>query len=50
MVQIGKVRVLVTDGHALICQGICAVLSTCERIEVVGEAPNAKKMIEVVRE
>lgn len=45
-----KVRVLVADGHALIREGISAVLKTCEQIEVVGEATNAKEIIEVVRE
>lgn len=43
-----KVRVLVADGQALVREGICALLRTCENVEVVGEAINDKEVLEMI--
>ncbi len=43
-----KIRVLVAEKHALVREGICALLKTCESIEVVGEATNGKEVLEMV--
>ena len=45
-----KVRVLVAAEEALFREGVCALLKTCEDIEIVGEATNGKEAIEMVRE
>jgi DNA-binding NarL/FixJ family response regulator len=43
-----KVRVLVADRQGLVREGICALLKTCEDIEVVGETTNGRDTIEAV--
>jgi len=45
-----KIRVLVTDDHAIIRDGICALLSLTGDIEAVGVAANGKEALEMVRE
>lgn len=44
-----KVRVLVADDHALMREGIRALLRTTEDIEVVGEAANGEEAIRETR-
>lgn len=39
------IRVLVTDDHAIVRKGICALLATEQGIEVVGEAKNGHEAI-----
>lgn len=41
----GKIRVLLADDHAMFRQGIREMLSTDEKIEVVGEARNGKEAV-----
>jgi DNA-binding NarL/FixJ family response regulator len=43
-----KVRVLVADRQNLVREGICALLKTCEDIEIVGETTNGRDTIEAV--
>jgi len=43
-------RVLIADDHTLVREGIIAMLSRFEDIEVVGEASNGKEAIEKVRD
>ncbi len=44
-----KIRVLVVDDHTVVRQGICSLLNLAPDIEVVGEAANGEKSIELVR-
>lgn len=41
-----KIRVLVADDHALVREGIRALLSLCEDLEVVGEAADGMEAVE----
>ena len=45
-----KIRVLVTDDHAMVRDGICALLALTGDIEAVGIAANGKEALETVRE
>jgi DNA-binding NarL/FixJ family response regulator len=45
-----KIRVLVTDDHAMVRDGICALLALTGDIEAVGIAANGKEALEIVRE
>lgn len=45
-----KVRVVIVDDHALFRRGIAAVLAGKENIEVVGEAVDGLKAIELVKQ
>lgn len=44
-----KIRVLVTDDHAIVRDGICALLALTGDIEAVGEASNGREALEMVR-
>jgi DNA-binding NarL/FixJ family response regulator len=44
-----KIRVLVTDDHAIVRDGICALLALTGDIEAVGEATNGREALELVR-
>jgi len=46
----GKIKVLIADDHALFREGIQALLSKCQDIEVVGEASNGEESIERAKE
>jgi len=43
------IKVLVTDDHTMVREGICAVLSLQKDIDVVGEAVNGQEAIEKVK-
>ncbi len=45
-----KIRVLVTDDHAIVRDGICALLALTGDIEAVGVAANGREALEMVRE
>jgi DNA-binding NarL/FixJ family response regulator len=45
-----KIKVLIADDHALVRDGIRALLALVSNVEVVGEAANGKEAIEKVRE
>lgn len=45
-----KIRILVVDDHAMLRDGICALLNLHEDVEVVGEASEGKEAIEKVGE
>jgi two-component system response regulator NreC len=45
-----KIRVLVTDDHAMVRDGICALLALTGDIEAVGIATNGREALEMVRE
>ncbi|MDP2919416.1 MAG: response regulator transcription factor [Dehalococcoidia bacterium] len=45
-----KIRVLIVDDHAMFRQGICALLKSCDDIEIVGEASDGKEAIEKVQQ
>lgn len=42
-----KIRVLVTDDHAVVRQGLCSLLAGYDDIEVVGEAANGYEAVEM---
>jgi two-component system, NarL family, response regulator LiaR len=44
-----KIRVLITDDHAIVRKGIKALLATEKDIEVVGEAGNGQEALEKVK-
>jgi DNA-binding NarL/FixJ family response regulator len=46
----GKVRVVLVDDHALVRQGLRAVLESHEDIEIVGEAGNGMEATKTVKE
>ncbi len=45
-----RTRVLIVDDHPILCAGIQSLLSTCEDIEVVGEAQNGEQALARVEE
>jgi len=42
-------RVLICDDQVVVCEGLCAILSTSADIEVVGVANNGEEAIEMVK-
>jgi RNA polymerase sigma factor (sigma-70 family) len=44
----GKIRVLVTDDHAIVRDGICALLALTADIEAIGVACNGREAVETV--
>src|SRR4030043_331492 len=44
-----KIRVLGTDAHAIVRDGICALLALTGDIEAVGEATNGREALEMVK-
>ena len=44
-----KIRVLVVDDHAVVRDGLCALLRLTPDIEVVGEAGNGREALEMVK-
>ncbi len=44
-----KIRVLVVDDHAIVRDGVCALLGLTPDIEVVGEAANGMEALEMVK-
>lgn len=44
-----KIRVLVVDDHAIVRDGICALLSRAGDMEVVGEASNGEEAMEMTK-
>ena len=44
-----KIRILIADDHALVREGIRALLSSCEDLEVVGEAADGTEAIAAAR-
>jgi DNA-binding NarL/FixJ family response regulator len=46
---LAKIRILVADDHALVREGIRALLSLCDDLEVVGEAGDGKEAVEAAR-
>ncbi|MGB2854112.1 MAG: response regulator transcription factor, partial [Dehalococcoidia bacterium] len=44
-----KIRMLVVDDHAMVRDGICALLGLTPDIEVVGEAANGMEALEMVK-
>jgi DNA-binding NarL/FixJ family response regulator len=47
---VSKIRVLVTDDHAIVRQGICALLELCADIQVIGEAADGNEAVKKVHE
>lgn len=45
-----KTKVLAADSRALVREGICALLTGCGQIEVVGEAATSNEIIDMVQE
>jgi DNA-binding NarL/FixJ family response regulator len=46
---LSKIRILIADDHALVREGIRALLNLCDDLEVVGEASDGKEAIEATR-
>jgi DNA-binding NarL/FixJ family response regulator len=49
-VEMARVRVLVADDHAIMREGIRALLSLHDNIEIVGEAADGRQAVEKARE
>ncbi len=47
---ISKTRVLVVDDHPILCEGIRSLVSSCDDIQVVGQAPDGQAAVESVAE
>ena len=45
-----KIRVLIVDDHAIVREGICALLGVVGDIDVVGEAANGSEALKAVKE
>jgi DNA-binding NarL/FixJ family response regulator len=45
-----RIRVLVADDHALVREGVRALLRSCDDIEVVGEAADGREAVEKARQ
>jgi len=45
-----KIRVLICDDHTLFCEGIKAILRNEPELEIVGEARDGRKAVELVKE
>lgn len=45
-----KVKIIIVDDHEIIRDGIKALLSNTEHIEIVGEASNGKEAIKILKE
>ena len=45
-----KIRVLITDDHRVVREGLSAILDTKEEIDVVGEASDGREAVEKARE
>ena len=45
-----KIRILITDDHTLVRQGIRVMMASQQDIEVVGEASNGQMAIELTRQ
>ena len=43
------IRVLIVDDHAIVRDGVCALLGLTPDIEVVGEAANGMEALEIAR-
>ena len=43
----GKIRVLIADDHRLFAEALAAILSTDERLEVVGHASDGEEAVEL---
>jgi DNA-binding NarL/FixJ family response regulator len=48
--MVAKIRVLIADDHAILREGIRALLHLTEDIEVVGEAVDGKQAVEMARQ
>src|SRR4051794_22923780 len=48
-VKLQRVKVLIVDDHAIVREGLKAVLQIDPRLEVVGEASNGKQAIQLTR-
>jgi DNA-binding NarL/FixJ family response regulator len=46
-VGLAKIRVLIADDHRLFAEALAAILATDERFEVVGQAHNGEKAVEL---
>jgi DNA-binding NarL/FixJ family response regulator len=46
---LAKIRILIADDHALVREGIRALLSLCDDLEVVGEAADGTEAIAAAR-
>lgn len=49
LVKLERVKVLIVDDHAIVREGLKAVLQIDPRLEVVGEASNGKQAIQMAR-
>ncbi|HZO83666.1 MAG TPA: response regulator transcription factor, partial [Verrucomicrobiae bacterium] len=47
--KLERVKVLIVDDHAIVREGLKAVLQIDPRLQVVGEAANGKQAIQMVR-
>ena len=47
---LSKIRILIADDHALVREGIHALLALCDDLEVVGEAADGSEAVEAARQ
>lgn len=45
-----KIRILIADDHAIVREGLRALISNAPEMELVGEAENGQKAVELVRQ
>ena len=45
-----KIRVLITDDHRVVREGLSAILDTKDEIDIVGEASDGREAVEKARE
>ena len=45
----GEIRVVVVDDHSIVRKGICALLATEKRIQVIGEAANGREAVDLAK-
>lgn len=49
MIPVKQINVLVVEDHAIVRQGICAILSKVSRFKIAGQARNGREAVPMVR-
>lgn len=50
MAKAEKIRVIIADDHPVVCKGLSAIIQAEPGMEVVGEASNGQKLVQMFRE
>jgi len=46
----GKIRIIIADDHPIFRGGLRQIISADESIEIIGEADNGEKALEIIQE